>query len=220
MSNIEKRNPSTEATIEGIKVSDWHWFIDKNASRYVDVFSENEGKKVFFHMNWAAAFFNFYWMFYRKMYKYAFLYLLISSILSIAVTLTTVAVTQPAMLEAEEIIAPYTQYLDQDHNLKTGYTEGMVDFTAIQNAVDEYKTVEWSVKAKATFGIIVPTVMFNLLFGLLADCIYRRYILKNMRYKSGGTSGWSIVGGLVLYPLINNLVVGPLSSFIAAMFEL
>ena len=45
-----------EDTIEGVPVSDISLFIDKNSSRYVDIFSRNKGKKIFFNMNWSAFF--------------------------------------------------------------------------------------------------------------------------------------------------------------------
>ena len=47
------------------------FFIDKNASRYVDIYAENENKKFFLSWNWAAFFFGVNWMCYRKMYKNA-----------------------------------------------------------------------------------------------------------------------------------------------------
>lgn len=41
-----------EQLLDGIKKADWHFFIDKNPSRYVDIYSKNEGKKIFVSWNW------------------------------------------------------------------------------------------------------------------------------------------------------------------------
>ena len=68
-----------EDTINGVPISDISLFVDKNSSRYVDIFAKNKGKKIFLNMNWAAMFFNVYWMFYRKMYKYAIIFLIVST---------------------------------------------------------------------------------------------------------------------------------------------
>lgn len=37
-----------EELLNGVKKADWHFFIDKNASRYVDIYSENENVKTLF----------------------------------------------------------------------------------------------------------------------------------------------------------------------------
>ena len=75
-----------EDTIDGANVSELSLFIGQNSSRYVDIFAKNEGKKIFFHMNWSAMFFNVYCMFYRKMYKYGIIFLIVSMMFSIALT--------------------------------------------------------------------------------------------------------------------------------------
>ena len=82
-----KRIPTTtspkEELLDGVKKADWHFFIDKNASRYVDIYAKNEGKKFFISWNWAAFFFSTNWMFYRKMYKKAVIFTLLYSLMII-----------------------------------------------------------------------------------------------------------------------------------------
>ena len=208
-------NITIEREIEGIKKSDWFMFIDKNSSRYVEIFSNNEGKKIFFHMNWAAFFFNFYWMFYRKMYKYAFIFLAVSMIFSLTLTGLVVLSIKPALLDAQEIIEPYTQYLTETGNLFPQYYEdSSIDFLEILNASTQYNQEINSIKGKLSFYIIIPSLIFQVLFGLLADCIYRSYILRNIQYKVGGTSGWSLLGGVVVYQLITNLIESPIIIFL------
>ena len=89
--NCWKRLPDAvspkEELLNGVKKADWHFFIDKNASRYVDIYAEDENKKFFLSWNWAAFFFGVNWMCYRKMYKNAALFAVIYSVLALCVTL-------------------------------------------------------------------------------------------------------------------------------------
>lgn len=213
---IEQEPVIEEEKLEGIKKSDWHMFIDKNSSRYVEIFSKNEGKKIFFHMNWSAMFFNFYWMFYRKMYKYAFIFLIVSTVFSIAVTLLAVSAVKPDIDEAEKIIEPYSQYLTENNGLYSAYSDSSVDVSVVLEASGKYDRAINAVIAKLSFGIIIPSLGFGVLFGLLADCIYRRYILLNFGRNVGGASGWSLVGGIIIYQAIGNIIVSPLITFVVA----
>lgn len=205
---------SEEATMYGIAKSDWHLFVDKNSSRYVEVFSKNEDKKIFFNMNWAAMFFNIYWMFYRKMYKYAFIYLIITTVFSIGLTALVTATIKPELLEARKIIEPYNQYIDNTNELYGAYSDGTVDMREVLNAASEYDRETNLIMGKFAFWLIVPSITFNVIFALPADCIYRRYILRNIEYKQGGASFWSLAGGVVLYALINNAVISPIITYI------
>jgi len=214
--DIEREPESKENLIEGIKVSDWHTFIDKNSSRYVEIFSKNEGKKLFLNMNWAAMFFNFYWMFYRKMYKYAFIFLIISLIFSISTIFVVVTAYKPAINEVNKIIEPYSEFLDEGNGIFSAHSDGSVDVSEILEAATEYDKKMDKILIKLSFSIIVPSLVFGAIFGLFADCIYRRYILRNINYKVGGTSGWSLAGGVVIYLLITRLIESPIVSYLTA----
>ena len=202
-----------EPLLYGIKKSDWHLFIDKNSSRYVEIFAKNEGKKIFFHMNWAAMFFNVYWMFYRKMYKYAVIFLIVSMLFSIGVTAIAVSAVKPAMLEAEKIIEPYSQYIDNTNNLYAAYSDGSIDVNEILTAATKYDREIDAIMGKLSFLIIVPSLIFGTLFGLLADCIYRSYVLRNINRTRGGTSGWSLVLGIALYIFTSEVVLNPIITY-------
>ncbi len=204
------------AMLEGIEKSEWHLFIDKNASRYVEVFSENKGKRIFFHMNWAAMFFSFYWMFYRKMYKYACLFLLVSTVLSIALAALGAAIIRPDMLKVEQLMEPYMEYVENNDDLYDDIINGVIDIDEARTTINEYNAAKRSIMGRYAFIVLVPAMLFSVLFGLLADCIYRRYILKNIRYKNGGTSGWALVGGLIIYSLSNQLIASPLITLIVS----
>lgn len=213
---LEHEPFNEEAMLEGIKKSDWHLFIDKNSSRYVEIFSKNEGKKIFFHMNWAAMFFNFYWMFYRKMYKYAFVFLAVSMIFSIALTALVTTALKPAVLDARKIIEPYSEYYNETGNVYPEYYESSMDVSKALEASNQYNKEINSLTTILEFWIIIPSLLFGVLFGLLADCIYRSYILRNIEYKVGGTSGWSMVGGIAVYQLIIRIIESSIILFITA----
>lgn len=205
-----------EALLYDIKKSDLHLFIDKNSSRYVDIFAKNEVKKIFFHMNWSAMFFNVYWMFYRKMYKYAVIFLIISMLYSIGVTAISATAIKPAMLEAEKIIAPYAQYLNNTNDYNMAFTDGSVDMTEALNAATKYDRKIDAIIGKMTFWVIIASIVFSTLFGLLADCIYRSYVLHNINRTRGGTSGWSLAGGVAVYLIVSKIIESPLITYVVS----
>lgn len=213
---IERERTPEEAKIEGIAVSEWHLFIDKNASRYVEIFSENKGKRIFFHMNWAAMFFSFYWLFYRKMYRYACLFLLVSTVLSIALAALGAAIIRPDMLKVEQLMEPYMEYVENNDDLYNDVINGVIDIDEVRATIKEYNAAKRSIMGRYVFVVLVPAMLVRVLFGLLADCIYRRHILKTIPYKNGGTSGWALVGGLIIYSLLNQLIAVPLVELIVS----
>lgn len=174
----------------------------------------NKGKKIFFNMNWSAFFFNVYWMFYRKMYKYAFIFLIVSMIFSIALISVVCAVIKPQLDEPLKIIEPYQDYIDYANENGGGYTGSPSGY---REAIDEYNAAMSMIRAKMTFWIMFPSLCMSLAFGLLADCIYRRYVMKNYRYKEGGVSGWSLVGGIIVYLFYSNVIVLPITTYIATL---
>jgi predicted RNA-binding Zn-ribbon protein involved in translation (DUF1610 family) len=209
--------PKQEELLYGIKKSDLHLFIDKNSSRYVDIFAKNEGKKIFFHINWAAMFFNVYWMFYRKMYKYAVIFLVVSLLYSIGVTAIAATAIKPAMLEAEKIIAPYAEYLSNSNGHNMAFTDGTVDVTEVLTAATKYDREIDKIIGKMSFWVITASIIFSALFGLLADCIYRSHVLHNVNRTRGGTSGWSLACGVLVYMLVSNLIESPIITYITTI---
>ena len=201
-----------EDTIEGVPVSDISLFIDKNSSRYVDIFSRNKGKKIFLNMNWSAFFFNIYWMFYRRMYKYAIIFLIVSVMFSIALTSIVCAALKPQIDEPLKIIEPYQDYIDYANENGGAYTGSPSGY---REAINEYNAAMSMIRAKMTFWIMFPSLCFSLAFGLLADCIYRRYVIKNCRYSEGGTSIGSMILGIAIYQVVTNLIISPIITNIA-----
>ncbi len=203
-----------EDTIDGANVSELSLFIGQNSSRYVEIFAKNKGKKIFFNMNWSAFFFNIYWMFYRKMYKYGIIFLIVSMMFSIALTSIVCAAYKPHLDEPLKFIEPYQDYIDYANENGGGYTGSPSGYS---EAIDEYKAAMSMIRAEMTFWIMFPSLCMSLAFGLLADCIYRRYVMKNYRYKEGGVSGWSLAGGIIVYLFFSNVIVSPIITYIATL---
>jgi hypothetical protein len=65
--SFSQSNPSDEELVKR--------FIGKNSDYYLKKWSSSKNPEKRSGMNWAAFFFNVIWLAYRKMYKYAFVYI-------------------------------------------------------------------------------------------------------------------------------------------------
>ena len=204
-----------EDTINGVPISDMSLFIDKNSSRYVDIFSKNKDKKIFFNMNWSAFFFNIYWMFYRKMYKYALIFLAVTLAFYLSLMAIVCISIKPYMEEPLKVIEPYQDYIDYVNENGGGYTGAPSGY---REAIDEYNAAMSMIRAKMYFRIIFPSICFQLLFGLVADCIYRRYVIKNYRYKTGGVSIGSLIAGVVVFLAFEEFILTPIATYLVTRF--
>lgn len=64
--------PTTEAMIMGISKGELSLFIGKNEDTYLQKWREDSS------WNWAAFIFDFYWLLYRRMYRYFLIYLVVA----------------------------------------------------------------------------------------------------------------------------------------------
>ncbi len=214
--SLFREQPVATEQLEGIDKSDWHDFIDKNASHYVDAFAGNEGKKVFFHMNWSAFFFNIYWMCYRKMYLYAVIFLAVTTLFTLGLATTVVTAYKPAIDELNQSIEPYEQYMmdGSTSGLLAAATDGTVNVNEVLDAMRQYQDDYNAILFKIGFWLLAPSLLLNLLFGLLADCLYRRYVRRHIGLTEGGTSVLATVIAILVYPTVNELVLGPLVTLL------
>lgn len=136
MDNLEKN----EELLDGIKKSDWHWFIDKNASRYVDIYAKNEGKKFFLSWNWAAFFFNIKWLFYRKMYKIAVLFILLYSVINIIAVLLISTAYMEELKPLYKLIKDYEENYDSNALIENALN--MNDVEVNVNPFDAYEAMD------------------------------------------------------------------------------
>jgi hypothetical protein len=77
-------------------------------------------------------------------------------------------------------------------------------------AKSEYNKEINSITAKMGFWLMMPSLIFGAVFGMLADCIYRRFVMKKCRYTEGGTSIGSMIVGIVVYQVATNLIISPI----------
>ena len=155
--------PAEEELLDGVPLADWHTFIDNNASRYMELFQANKNKKVFFHMNWAAMFFNVYWMFYRKMYACALFFMAVSLLVTLAVSTAALVALKPEVEAADRILAPYSQYLEENDGQLYG---DIAVVNEVQSAQRKYEKAMNVVTRKFIFSVVPGHVLFTGVFGL------------------------------------------------------
>ena len=193
MNNSNGIIDASGSAIEGISPGKLHTFIDRNAMRYIEAFSENKNYKRFTTKNFAAFFFPELWLLYRKMYLYA----LLKAITSICVTVffISTAVMTPKINEiinsSDSVAVEIPEHIKQ------------YDDWVVESYVKEYlRQNSKDTRLNAIYlGINIVTVaaliIYNLFFSLYADCIYRTFIIRN-RHKKGGVSFISVIIPIVL----------------------
>lgn len=213
-----KRLPTTdspkEELIDGVKKIEWHLFVDKNASRYVDLYAKNEGKTFFLSWNWAAFFFGFNWLCYRKMYKYACLYLLLDLIVAVTFTAVGLGIYAPEMEPHYQNIAAYEAAVGADALTLLDPVYSAETSDLLEQALKSQSEIE---RIALKIGGICAGGLFlwGALFGMFADSIYKIHIRKTIGYADGGTSVMAFwIGGIVsrtvsglLLPLIVGLLM-------------
>ncbi|MDD2362183.1 MAG: DUF2628 domain-containing protein [Oscillospiraceae bacterium] len=196
---------TVEEEIRGISKSEMASFIENNQEHYIGIFEKNENRKFFLHMNWAAMFLSIYWMFYRKMFMTGALYLLCSAIFStliFSISLVSLKDDISTIREQQNKATFYqSEYTTDEFADLSGY------FADNQTKLNQMKNDLYS---KLFSFIILPFIVFALVFGLIADCLYRNHILKKIEFSDGGTS--NIIGLLFFgwHEFIGYLGFGPL----------
>lgn len=215
-----KRIPTTaspkEELLDGVKKADWHFFIDKNASRYVDIYAKNEGKKFFLSWNWAAFFFGFNWLCYRKMYKFACLYIIVDLILAIILTAVGVGIYAPKLEPHYQNVTAYEEAVGVDTLTQLNPVYSAETSVLLDKALDSQKEIE-RIALKIGGISSISMLLCGILFGIFADSIYKIHILKNIKYTDGGTSILAFFVGCFAYRTIYSLLVSPLISLLMDM---
>lgn len=210
MENIEKN----EELLDGINKADLHCFIDKNASRYVDIYAKNEGKKFFLSWNWAAFFFHIRWLFYRKMYKTAALFMLIYSVINIIAILLISTAYMEELKPLYRVINEYEENFDSNALIENAINgndvEVNVDPFEAYEAMDEFEFV----MIKITLWSALVMIVLQIPFGFLADCLYRSHILKNINCSEGGTSYIAFIAGDICCGLFSEFIASPITAFL------
>lgn len=203
-----------EATLDGMRVTDIASFVDKNGARYMEIFRKNEGKKRFIHTNWAAFFLGIYWFFYRKMYKWGIISLVLTLLISVAFCSLGIVMYKDELSEALEVYGVEAENLtveigDTNDIGAIRVTNG-AGYNAASGDVAKViiKMVSLAVIAEFAAGLIIS---------LFADCIYYQHIKKN-RATGGGVSWLSVIAAgvimIVYSDFLSPLVASLLFSFI------
>ena len=164
----------------------WAEFIDKNSERYLQIYEANHDKKIFLHTNWAAFFFGPNWMFYRKMYGWGMIAVLLNVLIPFGTLFAMVGIYLPQLRSILSLasISPNDAFMQQ-----------------VATA-----TVDDILYGKILFVVITVTLLAQLIFSLFADCIYRQHIRKNMGIKGDGTSVGAVILAIVASGLFGELV--------------
>lgn len=201
--------------IEGIGQAEWERFIDKNSARYVAVFKKNNGKNFFLNINWSAFFFGINWMLYRKMYKFAIVSFFASALLTL---ILTVLFYIPYI---DEIATLNNDIIAMDEHLENGGEKHFVDSDGITHYPEVVKKAFEAerrmdeIELGVTLKSLLSVPICCLIFGFLGDALYKRYVLRNIKSKEGGTSISSVICGRVLINIIETLVFSFLLPLIA-----
>lgn len=197
----EKEQEQSEL-LHGMPLADWRNFIGKNSYYYINVFKKHEKKSFFLSFNPAAAIFRISWVFYRKMYKLAFLLLALLVFLSCFIGAIVVVANKPEITAKKEILLSYSDYISLDGVKTPSYPEDELAAQPIRDAYYDYRNIVDSTETKAMLIgslVAVGTVIFINLF--FSDWVYREHILNRTVRRKGyvSTSG---EGGTTLLPSI------------------
>lgn len=188
-------------SINGISTSELNLLIDKNAGRYMEVFADNEEKKVFLNFNWMSFLFPEIWLLYRKMYLYFALKLITTILVVILALIGTISYCSYRIEEEKEGNIPKVVLnTDRIENLrddiKAKYLEDFKFAAEHQTPFIEQTPVLVNI---VFYGTIILT---NFIFALFADCLYRRYLIKHYEYYCGTSIIAASVGIVIMCALL------------------
>lgn len=195
--------------IKGLPKNDWEKFIGNKSDRYTKVFEKHEGKKMFFELNIAALLFGFNWMLYRKMYKYAFIHLLITVLFTFVVYGAVYGIYKNDVVLYQKLDVQYDSYVNE-HWFDEEEQEDPAYFK-------DYYAVKERLEFLPAFLIGFLPFAMEIFLSLLGDCTYRAHVhqkLSENRKDCGGTSvGLFFAGGAINLILNITLITPVLEKF-------
>lgn len=210
--NDEQQN---DYIIDGVGQAELENFIEKNSARYISVFKKNNGKKFFLSINWAAFFFAVSWLLYRKMYKYAIVAFLSSTLLTILLSVAFYIPHLNEISQLNESIVAVDNYLEGGGKTILTNSDGSTysPDVVIKGFEAEKKVIEIENSVATKTLIIIP--IYCVFFGLFGDSLYKRYVFKNIKSKEGGASIISFIGGTIVLRIIETVISTCVLPFIA-----
>ena len=192
--------PEEEQIIEGISNNDLAVFLDKNEEYYFNKFSGKQGKKHYFQLNWSALFFGSNWYFYRGMYKVVVAYYFITMALSFGLSILI------SMLYSLDVFSYQSAATALNEYLRSGaerYHAGYM-VQAYADLVYAYDVAQYKFLMLCIPIVLIPFVV-EIIYRLSANSIYRRHIIQNIGHKEGGASIATLIGGLFILNIVQNL---------------
>lgn len=208
-------NEPNTATLSQSEWVDWQMFIGKNADRYIEVYKKNYNQRIFPHINWSAFCFGLNWVLYRRMTKVAIVGFLITSLVVLSLFSVFLLPHRAEIKALKEDIEPYEEYIQSGGESilydaqGTPYSPEIV----MQGGDASRKLADIETKAQIKcYLIVIPlTCVF---WGLFGDAIYKIHIKEKIRSNNGGTSVAELLGGRILFSIIELLLLSPLTSLI------
>lgn len=194
---------------------DWQMFIGKNADRYIEIYKKNHQKKIFPHMNWSAFFFGLSWVLYRRMTKAAIVGFLITSLLLLSLFSVFLLPYRAEIKDLREDIEPYQEYIDSGRETILFDAQGVPYSPEIVMRGGDASRKLAEIESKAQLKCYLIIIPFTCAFwGFFGDAIYKMHIKEKIRSNNGGTSVAELLGGRILFSVIELLLLNPLTSLI------
>lgn len=180
-----KRN---EQLLHNINICKWRNFIDKKFDRYIIAFEKNQNKKIFAHFNIGAFFFPHLWLLYRKMFKIAIIFMVLSFVIISSVCIFT---SHRVDKEIDELKVTYNEHFYEDGTLNYN------SFSYNEKRLYYEITATMEMRNFKVFLSSLPiTLISSLAVGFFGDCMYRKHILKHISKSNGSTSKTAVILGL------------------------
>ncbi len=186
-------------TIDGIPAMDYASYIQQNAGKILDKFNDMDVREKSTSWNWAAFFFSFYYLFYRKMYKLGALIM--------AVTIVTGALTI-----THETIALSEAMLELNEELLNSETPDPALF--LEKLATIYKDYIGTLTISLMIASGVISFAFRIYLGLYTNSIYRKQSSEKIKHlRTSATSqeefdkNMRVLGGPSILSLLMSMAI-------------
>ncbi len=218
--------PDKEERLMGMRAADVAAFVEKKQERYMPIFKKNEGKKKFTSWNWAAALVPAEWMFYRKMYRQGAMYILITNVVSIVLSILLVFGFSGTLSQLDQAAKDYEhnrtialqiqQSGGRDYYLNDTYREAVKGMSEAEDIILKAASIISGVSLITSLVVSIGTMIVT---GLYGDCIYYHHVRKNgTNLREGGTSIAGMIGALILAGIVTSMVETVVEFFVTIIF--
>lgn len=175
--------------IESIDNDDLKKYIGDNSSYYLRKFAKVKNKNVFMQLNFSALLFGPAWFFYRKMNRFAIMYV---AIMFIFMSILSVALPMAFESDIDEYYSAktaYSDYVNNDGEVLV-FEEGS---TAVVGVNEEFTELQDNLKSAQHRIILIyilialPGLIVNVIFRLYGNAVYKKHIINNIVSSDIGT---------------------------------